>query len=408
MTDFNNKPPADINLPVANEPGGFSGRWAKAHHILLYFVVATVVVWLSTGFYRVNADEVAIIERLGQFLHEPDGKAKIFEPGVSYHMPWPIDTVHKIPVQQKRTLTVNTFNAPADAYEDLRRSLLRRGASAELIGALFDPYVITGDKNVVHIELAVQYRIEDPEAWLMTVAGQHKDTRDARESMMNFMVCDAVLKRMGRLPVDGVLLEGRRLLPEMLGTAIDDAMSFKARKVEDAQHEDHDHDHAHKNDPDDNKMGDGHFHDEEMHIGVKVSQVDLVVVRPPNYVKTAFEAVLQAQADREVLRNRATTEANNLLNQAEAQARQQLAEGDAYYRRVVEAAKGESARFEQVYIQYRNAPDITKWSLYTETLRQVIGSADRVFSVQPGQKTVLSINPPEFDANRVQQNNPGQ
>src|SRR6185503_6756983 len=75
-------------------------RFGKAHHILLIFALAVFVIWLLTGFYQVKSDEVAIVERLGQYLQNPDGKAALVEQGLHYHMPWPIDTVHKVSVQQ--------------------------------------------------------------------------------------------------------------------------------------------------------------------------------------------------------------------------------------------------------------------------------------------------------------------
>ena len=39
----------------------------------------------------------------------------------------------------------------------------------EVLDAIYDPYLITGDKNIVHMEIAVTYRRDDPDAWLNTV-----------------------------------------------------------------------------------------------------------------------------------------------------------------------------------------------------------------------------------------------
>jgi hypothetical protein len=44
---------SDLSLPV-NEPEG--SRWAKAHHILLGFLLLSAVIWILSGFYQVKAD----------------------------------------------------------------------------------------------------------------------------------------------------------------------------------------------------------------------------------------------------------------------------------------------------------------------------------------------------------------
>ena len=111
------QPREDLSLPVSDDDGG--SRWGKAHHVLLVFAACAIGVWLLSGFYKVKADEVAIVERLGQFVGS-DGKAALIEQGLHYHLPWPIDEVFKIPVQQTRTLTVNTFFAPMDEYADYK------------------------------------------------------------------------------------------------------------------------------------------------------------------------------------------------------------------------------------------------------------------------------------------------
>src|SRR5438046_343354 len=98
-----NTPPDDLAPPP---PEG--SRFAKAHHILLFFTAFVLLVWLLSGIYQVKSDEVAIVERLGVYVaHE--------ENGLHYHLPWPIDTIHKVSIQQSRTLTVRAFNEPPDA-----------------------------------------------------------------------------------------------------------------------------------------------------------------------------------------------------------------------------------------------------------------------------------------------------
>jgi len=152
-------------------PAPEGSRFGKAHHILLSFVTAALVIWLLTGFYQVKSDEVAIIERLGQYLQTPNEKAALIEQGLHYHLPWPIDTVHKVSIQQTMTLRVNAFDTSPEAYAEFKQQLMQaRAGTLQQISAIFDPYLITADKSVVHMDISVVYRVNDPEAWLNTIS----------------------------------------------------------------------------------------------------------------------------------------------------------------------------------------------------------------------------------------------
>ncbi len=192
----------------------------KAHHVLLAFLGLAFLVWVGSGFYKVNADEVAIVERLGQFVSTSGGKAALIEQGLHYRMPWPIDQVFKIPVQQTRTLTVNTFYAPQDAYADFKRDAMRQNPdyTPQLLNSIFDPYLITADKNVVHLSLVVTYRIADPEAWITTVSHEAEEKAssdtvaaaaggelDMREALFQQIVQHAMVRQLAVLPIDQVL-----------------------------------------------------------------------------------------------------------------------------------------------------------------------------------------------------------
>src|SRR5579862_7408259 len=98
--------PDDVSLPVLAPE---SPAWAKAHFILLGFLGVGLVIWLLSGFYKVNAGEAAIVERLGYFLRnveqEPGKPSQVewMDAGLHYHLPYPIDVVHFVPIQQNQT-----------------------------------------------------------------------------------------------------------------------------------------------------------------------------------------------------------------------------------------------------------------------------------------------------------------
>src|SRR4051812_27122707 len=109
-------------VPEADSGGSF----ARAHRILVYSLSAVVVIWLLSGFYQVRADQVAIVERLGEYIATPEGKPIQLSQGLHYHLPWPIDSVQLISTQQSMTLDVTAFNTSPSEYDEFKQADIKR------------------------------------------------------------------------------------------------------------------------------------------------------------------------------------------------------------------------------------------------------------------------------------------
>ena len=350
-------------------------RWGKAHHVLLLFLAAAVVVWLLSGIYQVNTSEQALIERLGQFVGNAQGKPEIVEHGLHYALPWPIDKVHKVSIVQTRTLHLTTFNAPPAAYEELKKDFRRNGVRDELLSAIFDPYLITADRNVVHVDIAVQYNIRNSEAWLMAVSHNFDNPDDLgnRDELLEQITSHVLITILSRRQVDKVLFEGSEELPKLLTDALSDAMTIP--------------------DPSDpTKTSD---------LGVEINKVDVQPPRPPAYIRPAFEGVLSARAERDILQAKAKSDANSMTESARAERENMVRDATAYADQVVKAAEGEANRFKDVLKEYQNAPDITRYRIYSDAVNEVAKYAERVYWVKPGQQVVITIDPPKFDAGQI-------
>jgi membrane protease subunit HflK len=407
MTERDVEKSGDVGLTVLPE----GSRWGKAHHVLLVFLVVAVLVWIGSGFYQVNADEVAVVERLGQFVSAAGpgggggGNATRVEQGLHYRLPWPIDRVFKIPVQQTRTLTVNTFYAPQDAYADFKRDAMLEDKTGqmtpEILNALYDPYLITADKNVVHVSLMVTYRINDPEAWIMTVSHESEEKAssdtvvaatvgeaDMREELFQQIVQHALVRQLAVLPIDRVLFSdsepGGDRWRLVLNNAVQNAMLLPD-----------------PSDPSGKKRID---------LGVEVQKADVVATHWPSYqrVDEAFQSVLNAKSGADVVKFQANAYAQSAITQANSQKETMVREAEAYAKQITDQATGEASRFTQVYTQFQNAPDVTRWNVYADAAHTVSAAATRIYFVEPGQKTIITLDPPQFDASQVQTGQGGQ
>jgi membrane protease subunit HflK len=128
-------------------------------------------------------------------------------------------------------------------------------------------------------------------------------------------------------------------------------------------------------------------------LGVRIAQVQLQRVDPPQEVIGAFRDVQAARADKERSINEANTYRNQVLPRAKGEASSIIQRGEAYKAQTVARAKGDAQRFDQVYEQYSKAKDITAERLYIETMEDVLRNASKVMIDKSGGPGVVPYLP---------------
>jgi modulator of FtsH protease HflK len=148
-----------------NLPGGnFSSRTIG--------IIAGVllVVWLATGIYIIEPAERGVVSRFGAYVDTTG-------PGPHWHVPWPIESVVKVNVDE-----IATFSHSAS--------------------------MLTQDENIVDVELTVQSRIQDAADYLFQVEDPDKTLRDATVTVVRVTV--------GGSKLDFVMTEGRGAVAVMI------------------------------------------------------------------------------------------------------------------------------------------------------------------------------------------------
>jgi len=373
----------ETNTPDDDLPEGEGSRFMRAHHILMYFLAAALVVWLLSGFYQVKADQIAIIERLGQFVKNSEGtSAAQIEHGLHYHLPWPIDRVHVVSTQQAFVLPVTMFNASPEQYGDFKLALRRSGASDTYLNAIFDPYLITGDKCVVHVQVTVQFHIDNPESWLMSVSHDYSTTydvnaaKDMRNQLFQHIAQQVMVQRVGRMSLDGVLRDQRDVLQRELLAALQDGMNIPDPA-----------------DPTGVKM---------ISLGAQIMKVEIGDDKVPDAVVGYYNDLINQRARADTVRNNARADAESATNKAKGEMTTLIVNAQQYAQTTVRAAEGEAARFSQILEQYNNAPDITRFNVFADAVRSVAGSAKRIIFARPGQPTTIVVDPAQIDTGQGQ------
>ncbi|MGP1274807.1 MAG: FtsH protease activity modulator HflK [Caulobacterales bacterium] len=118
--------------------------------------------------------------------------------------------------------------------------------------------------------------------------------------------------------------------------------------------------------------------------GIQVLEVQLREASAPASVIDAFRDVDAARQDAERAALQATAHANQVVPEARGDAVRLLEEARGYRESVIAEAEGQASRFNQIYAEYRLAPDVTRRRIFLETMEQVLGRSELIILDQNG------------------------
>lgn len=258
---------------------------------------------------------------------------KTTEPGLHLKVPV-IDKVYQVAVERqlKEEFGFRTLESGiASQYS--------RNYSTESV-------MLTGDLNVIVVDWIIQYRIEDPYKYLFKVRNPIQTLRDMSEATMREVVGDRTLNE--------VLTVGRQEITQKVEAGLQDLC-------------------------------------EQYENGIRIKQVVLQNVNPPDAVKASFNEVNQAQQDKEKLVNQARSEYNKVIPKAKGEAQQTIQNAEGYASERVNGAKGDVARFIAVLKEYEKAPEITRQRIYLETMNKVLPVMEKKYIIDEQSSGVLPL-----------------
>jgi membrane protease subunit HflK len=288
-----------------------------------------VVVWLASGVYVVDPDEVGVVTRFGAYIGNTS-------PGINYHMPWPIDSVTIPKVTRENQLNIGYRLGNSEGTRDVPEESL----------------MLTGDENIVDINFTVFWVIKDAAAFLFNV--ENPDSQ--LDGTIKAVAESAMREVVGKNQIEPILTANREPIQEEvrdLTQAILDA--YKA--------------------------------------GVTITRVQMQKADPPAQVIEAYRDVQAAQTDQDRMRNEAEAYANKVVPEARGQAARIIQQAEGYKQQVTAEAQGEAARFVSVYDQYKKAPDVTRRRIYLDTMSEILGNMNKVIVDNKGGPGVLPYLP---------------
>ena len=281
----------------------------------VYLVVAVLFgLWLLSGIYTVAPDEKAVVLRFGK-LHA------VVEPGLHYHLPSPIEN------RITRSVT--------QVYrEEIGFRTTDPGPPARYIAKPKESLMLTGDENIIDVEMVVQYRVSSVVDALFSVSGL--GVFEDRNAGLVHDACEAALRQVvGRHRIDEALTEGKLRIQTEIHAKLQELF-------------------------------------DRYQCGLSVESVQLQTVGPPAQVDDAFKDVASAKEDRERLVNEARGYQNDVIPKARGEAQRLIKEAEAYKIERIRRAQGDADRFRAVYAEYKKAPSVTEKRLYLETMETIL------------------------------------
>ncbi|HEX2018744.1 MAG TPA: FtsH protease activity modulator HflK [Aurantimonas sp.] len=316
-------------IPGGGGGGGGGGSAAGFAGWGMLIVAGLAVLWLFKSVYTVQPDEVGVELLFG----EP--KQQLSEPGLHF-MFWPLETVETVQVVESQVT-------------------LGSGQQGETSGLM-----LSGDQNIVDVQFAVLYQVEDPRNFLFNVDDPAAMLQQVSESAMREVV--------GRRPVQDVFRDDRAGIAEEVRAITQDTLN-------------------------------------EYGAGLRINAISIEDAAPPTQVADAFDEVQRAEQDEDRFIEEANRYRNQQIGAARGEAAQIREDAAAYKSRVVQEAEGEAQRFSSILTEFEQAPDVTRKRLFLETMEGVMRGSNKVIMERSaaGEQGVLPFLP----LNELQRQAPG-
>jgi membrane protease subunit HflK len=265
------------------------------------------------------------------------------QPGLNYHLPYPIESVMTPKVTRVNRVDIG-FRSSSDSS--------RSGAISEIKE---ESAMLTGDENIVDINYSVFWTIKDASKYLFNIQDPLGTIKAVAETAMREIIA--------RKKIQSILTQGR--------TDIENEAHKIMQQILD-----------------------------QYNSGIEITQVQAQKSDPPAQVIDSFRDVQAAKADKERQQNEAQAYANDVIPRARGEAAKIVQEAEAYKKEVVAQAEGEASRFVAIYNEYAKAKNVTQERMYLETMEKVLSGVNKIIiDKQSGSGVVPYLPLPELKKN---------
>jgi membrane protease subunit HflK len=315
---------------------GFQTFTQILHYIIKYFkwiVIFAIILMALSGIYRVQGNEAALVLRFGKLTGDTPEK-QIKKPGLHFALPFFVDEVIKIPVHTIHERDIATHFGAANGLID--NNVEKNG------------YLLTGDNNVVLINVKIKYQIKDPVQYILSASDPGKT--------IDGVVSGEMTRAITHMDIDSVLSSGRADLMLIL-------------------------------------LNNTQLIIDELKLGVSITDVELTGIIPPAETIRYFEAVRDAAVTKQTVIQQALQHSSVQILNAQAQASTAKQNAIAEQNAKLIRARDEMAEFYGLYGQYERNPQIILAGTFRQRAAAVLAKTGASIVVPSGRETPLIVLP---------------
>jgi HflK protein len=318
-------------------------------------VAATVlaaVLYAGSGLFTVQPGEVGVRMRFGKIIDSQ------LDPGLHYRLPRPFESHLIVPQEKIQRIAYGFPERPPVipvGRERSERATIGWDPNPQLkttTGTWFqkeagreEPFLLTGDGNLIDLRWTIQYRIRDPVAFAFNIAEP--------DQLVGSVGLTALRNVVARSGIDAVYTSERSAVEEQV-------THYLQRVLDDAQS------------------------------GVEILSFQLQYVHPPGEVHDSFRDVSSSQEDKLRTINRARIFAVETVNQAKAEAAAMVEQALGLKEQQILRAQGDASAFGLKLKAYKQAPGLTKFRLQVESMEETLPGLQKF--VMPGAEQIKDFD----------------
>jgi membrane protease subunit HflK len=399
---------SEQSKPVELDAAGKSLSEALSISFVILKVIMAVLIlaFLASGFKTVASDEQALVLRFGKIRGV--GEDRVLKPRTwpYWIIPYPVETIVKIPVEKKVDLDIRSFWYYQSKEEMLADPSIKKTRFLPELDPIKDGYLISrsekldeniagsagSDYNIVHCKWRLTYQINDPERFFKNIYVKDVKPGDiyldaVTESitpLLQRIFEDAIVTTTVNYTIDDIMYEQVARLTD----DIKELVQEKLNKIES---------------------------------GIKVVQIQLTEKTWPLQVDKEFQALVTASQDRQTAINAARTYAESTLNEAAGPvaerlfeainndnaseqekellwsqlagtAQEKISEAMSYRTKVVTNARANAQYLKELLPEYRKYPQLVIQRIYNDALEKIYNNVDEKFFVPKGAEWWIQVN----------------
>lgn len=304
-----------------------TGITLSAVAIIIFFI------WFLSGLFIVNPAEEAVILRFGKY-------ADVVQPGLHWMARF-VDTKYLVDVQKVYSFSIQgDFLTKSSEQSDLPNQVVQTPQpTTDTVGA-------DKSKNLVNVEMNVQYHINNPRAYLFNVINPDDTIQEVSSGALSDVV--------GKMKLDDVLTTGRDILSAGVLTRVKQVMS-------------------------------------SYNAGIDVLSVSLRKIQAPDQVRAAFNDVNRADQDKATYIQQAQAYASKVVPLAQGAAARILADAKGYQQQVVLTAEAHVAKFKALAKVYAASPEVTRERMYLEAMQNILKNTSKVLVDGSANNNILYL-----------------